>query len=235
MACELSDPASVQACVEAVRKDGAPLAAILCNAGIMALPKLERAQGYEKQFFTNHIGHFTLVTGLLDALAGDGRVVMVSSHAHKGAPKAGVELGNLSGERGYAPWAAYGQSKVANLLFARELARRLGGTGKTANALHPGVIDTPLTRHMTPLVGIVYAAAGPIFLKSIPQGAATQCYLAAHPDAARFNGEYFADCNPAKSSPAGRDLELAAALWTKSEEIVRRVGAAAAPGAAAAG
>ncbi len=134
VACELSDPASVRACVAAVKADGAPLDAIILNAGIMGLPKLRQAHGYELQFFTNHIGHFILATGLLSQLAEKGRVVALSSTAHQFAPKGGIEFDNLSGERGYSAWRAYGQSKLANLLFAKELARRLAGTGKTANA-----------------------------------------------------------------------------------------------------
>jgi NAD(P)-dependent dehydrogenase (short-subunit alcohol dehydrogenase family) len=133
VACELSDPA----CVAAVKAYGAPLDAIILNAGVMGLPKLQQAHGYELQFFTNHIGHFILATGLLGQLADKGRVVALSSSAHQFAPNAGIEFDNLSGERGYSPWRAYGQSKLANLLFAKELARRLAGTGKTANALHP--------------------------------------------------------------------------------------------------
>src|SRR5262245_40109125 len=122
LACELCEPASVRACVEAVKKDGAKLDAILCNAGIMALPKLEQTFGCEKQFFTNHIGHFMLVTGLLDRLADDGRVVMTSSDAHGMTPAGGIEFDNLSGERNYNSWRAYGQSKLANILFVKELA-----------------------------------------------------------------------------------------------------------------
>src|SRR6188768_3483928 len=100
--CELSEPASVRGCIQAVRASGARLDAIICNAGVMALPKLELAHGFEKQFFTNHIGHFLLVTGLLEQLSDSGRVVMLSSEAHRGAPKAGIEFDNLDGARGYA-------------------------------------------------------------------------------------------------------------------------------------
>jgi WW domain-containing oxidoreductase len=215
-ACELADPASVRACVAAVKKDGAKLHAIICNAGIMALPKLQQAFGVELQFFTNHIGHFILVTGLLDQLADDGRVVMLSSSAHRRAPKAGIELDNLSGERGYAPWTAYGQSKMANLLFAKELARR----GTRANAVHPGVIATNLTRHMNPIARGVWAVAAPIFLKNEQQGAATTCYVAVHPDVT-VSGEYFADCNIAQHRKV--DADLAQRLWTASEAIAARV------------
>jgi NAD(P)-dependent dehydrogenase (short-subunit alcohol dehydrogenase family) len=219
MACELSDPPSVRACAAAVRGLGRPLAAMICNAGIMALPRLEQKQGHELQFFTNHIGHFILVTGLVDALADDGRVVMLSSDAHRRAPEGGIQFDNLSGASGYRPWAAYGQSKLANLLFASELARRFAGSKRTAYSVHPGVIRTELVRHLNPAARVVFGALGPIMLKSIPQGAATQCYVATHPDAAQFSGSYFADCNPARPSRYGRDAELARRLWVASEKI----------------
>lgn len=221
LACELSEPSSVRACVAAVHEKGARLDAIVANAGIMALPKLEKAHGYELQFFTNHIGHFILVTGLLDRLADDGRVVMLSSGAHRAAPPGGIDFDNLAGEKSYKDWTAYGQSKIANLLFAKELARKLAGTKKTANALHPGVIKTNLARNMTnPLAGFAFALAGPIALKSVPQGAATQCYVAAHPGAASISGAYFADCNVAKPRADAEDPALAKKLWQRSEEIV---------------
>lgn len=226
LACELADPDSVQACVRSVQADGAALDGIICNAGIMALPDLNQAHGYELQFFTNHIGHFILVTGLLDQLADQARVVMLSSAAHLHPPRAGIDFGNLSGERGYFGWLAYGQSKLANLLFAKELARRLQGTGKTANAVHPGVIRTNLARHAHPVVQASMKLGDP-FLKTPQQGAATQCYVAAHPSAGTASGEYFADCNLAKPSRKARDAGLAAQLWTESEAIVRKVTAGA--------
>jgi len=223
VACELSDPASVRACAAEVIALGKPLDAIICNAGIMALPKLEQKHGYELQFFTNHIGHFILVTSLLDSLADKGRVVIVSSDAHNGAPSEGIQFDNLSGERGYRPWASYGQSKLANLLFAKQLAKRLAGTGKTANSLHPGVIHTNLTRSMNPIAKRALAIAGPLVLKSAAEGAATQCYLAVHPSVEGVSGEYFADSNVSKSSSKGRDDALAEKLWKVSEKIAAEV------------
>ena len=220
LACELSEPASVRACVAALQAQGVRLDAIIANAGIMALPKLEQAFGYELQFFTNHVGHFMLVTGLLDQLAADGRVVMLSSDAHRMAPRAGIELDNLSGEKGYQPWAAYGQSKLANLLFAKELARKLAGTKKTANAVHPGVIQTNLGRSMNPFARVGLAIARPLTLKTVAQGAATQCYVAANPGAAAISGAYFADCNVAKPRHDADDAALAKKLWDRTEEIV---------------
>jgi WW domain-containing oxidoreductase len=223
VACELSEPQSVLACVAAVERDGVRLDAIICNAGIMALPKLEQVRGYEKQFFTNHIGHFLLVTRLLPRLAEAGRVVMLSSSAHNGAPKEGVQFDNLSGEKGYSPWAAYGQSKLSNLLFAKELSRRLKDSKQTANAVHPGVIYTNLGRSMPAPARMALAVAAPLALKSEAQGAATQCYVAVNPAVADVSGEYFADCNVSTPSRRGQDMELAARLWEASEEIVTKV------------
>jgi WW domain-containing oxidoreductase len=223
VACELSEPASVRACIDAVHKHGAKLDAILCNAGIMALPKLEQACGYELQFFTNHIGHFMLVTGLLDQLADEGRVVITSSAAHGTAPREGIQFDNLSGEKGYNPWTAYGQSKLANILFAKELAKRLAGTSKTANALHPGVINTNLGRSMPGFMRAGLNIATPLFLKNTAEGAATQCYVATNPDLKGISGEYFADCNVAKSSRISRDSALASRLWEESEKIVSKL------------
>jgi WW domain-containing oxidoreductase len=219
VACELSEPSSVRACVESIRARSEPLSAIVCNAGIMALPKLQVKHGCELQFLTNHVGHFLLVTGLIDKLAIDGRVVVVSSDAHRGAPAGGIQFDNLAGEKSYSAWGAYGQSKLANILFAKQLAKRFQGSARVANALHPGVIATNLDRHMNPLVGVAYAIAKPIALKTIPQGAATEVWAAVHPDAARLSGEYLADCNVATPRRLANDPALAERLWQRSEEI----------------
>lgn len=218
LSCELSDPGSVRACVDAVKRESNRLDAILCNAGIMALPKLQQAFGYELQFFTNHMGHFLLVTGLLDLLTSDARVVMLSSAGHTLAPKEGIAFDNLSGAKGYTPWTAYGQSKMANLLFAKQLARRFAGTKRTANAVHPGVINTNLARHSS-LYEAAYAVAGPLALKNVQQGAATQTFVAANPATAGVSGKYFADCNEAKCRADANDVALGEKLWAESERI----------------
>ena len=220
LACELSDLASVRACVASVKATGLRLDAIIANAGIMALPILATVQGYEKQFFTNHLGHFALVTGLLDTLADDGRVVMLSSSAHANAPPGGIDFDNLDGAKGYKPWAAYGQSKIANLLVAKALARRFQGTRRTAYAVHPGVIHTNLTRNMNPVLQTSLSILGPLLLKSIPQGAATQCFCAVHPAAVALSGNYFADVNVADCRSEAKDAVLAQKLWDLSEKIV---------------
>lgn len=221
--CELSEPSSVRACVAEIKRQGVRLDALICNAGIMALPQLKQAYGYELQFFTNHIGHFILVTGLLEQLKEESRVVMLSSSAHSMAPREGIEFDNLSGEKHYRAWTAYGQSKFANLLFSKELARRFQGSKKTATAVHPGVIQTNLSRHMTPIVGVVFGLAQSFVLKSVPEGAATEVYAAVSPKAAGLSGVYFADCNIAKPRADADDPALAKRLWEVSEEISRRV------------
>jgi len=220
LACELSDPASVRACVAEVKRLGLKLDVIICNAGIMALPRLEKAHGYELQFFTNHIGHFILVTGLLDQLTDDGRVVILSSEAHVQAPKGGIQFDNHSGDKGYSAWRQYGQAKFANLLFAKELARRFEGTRKTANAVHPGVIRTNLVRHMNPVLQFLFGTVGSLVLKTVPQGAATQVYAAVNPSAAALSGQYLADCNVAKPRADAKDPALAKRLWAESEKVV---------------
>ncbi|HSS38604.1 MAG TPA: SDR family oxidoreductase [Polyangia bacterium] len=223
VACELSDPASVRAAVASVRDGAAPLDAIVCNAGVMNIPTPQQKFGWELHLFTNHVGHFLLVTGLLDRLSPTGRVVVTASRAHRRAPPPGIDFDNLSGERGYKPMRAYGVSKLANILFTRELARRLGPGGQTANTLHPGVIATNIGRSLPALAQLAFRAAGPLILKTPAQGAATQSYLAASPAVAQVTGAYYADCNPAETTPLGRDMTLAARLWEATEALVARL------------
>ena len=219
LVCELSEPASIRAAVQSVLELGHPLDGIFCNAGIMALPELELQQGYEAQFFTNYLGHFILVTGLLELLSDQGRVVMTSSAAHKQTYPEGIRLEDLNASGGYSALGAYGQSKLACALFALHLSTKLR-PGQTANAIHPGVIQTNLGRHMNVVMVGMLSLFSPIFLKSIPQGAATQTFVGTHPLAATQTGLYWADCNPTQGSAFTRDAALAARLWAKSEEIV---------------
>ena len=223
VACELSEPASVRAAVAAVRASAGPLDAIVCNAGVMNIPTPQQKFGWELHLFTNHVGHFMLVTGLLDRLAPSGRVVVTASRAHRRAPPPGIDFDNLSGARGYAPMKAYGVSKLANILFTRELARRLGSGGQTANTLHPGVIATKIGRTLPAVAQLAFRVAAPLVLKTPAQGAATQCYLAASPAVAGVTGDYYADFNPSETNAFGRDMTLAARLWEASEALVARL------------
>ena len=214
LACELGDPASVRAAVEAVQE---PLDGIIANAGIMALQTRQLLFGVEAHLFVNHVGHFILVTGLLDRLRADARVAMLSSGAHHYAPPEGILLDDLAWSREYSHWPVYGQSKLANILFARELSRRLPA-GQVANALHPGVIYTPLWRHIPSDRHEQMKTS--MTLKTLGQGAATQVYVAAHPDNAAITGAYFADCAVKEPSALAQDDDLAARLWQVTEDLV---------------
>lgn len=222
VACDLAEPASVRAAVASVRDRAGELHGIVTNAGIMALPKREVRYGIELQLLTNHIGHFILVTGLLDRLAPDGRVVVLSSGAHTMATAPLMDLDDPAMERGYTAWSAYGRSKLANLWFARELSGRLP-KGQVTNAVHPGVIKTNLGRHMGGVMNTVFGAMEPLFLKSIPEGAATQCWAAASPATATITGEYLADSNVRPSSALGRDRAAATRFWEGTERLVAKL------------
>jgi NAD(P)-dependent dehydrogenase (short-subunit alcohol dehydrogenase family) len=219
VACELSEPKRVRAAVDQIKAAGRVVDAIVANAGIMALPTLTVKHGLELQFLTNHLGHFIFVKGLLDQLATTGRVVMVSSMAHTSAPADGINLQNLDCHEGYTPFRAYGVSKLANVLFARSLAKRFGDGGRVACSLHPGVIRTNLTRHMGDRGEGIFARLGDAGMKSIGQGAATQTLLAVHPLGASANGQYWSDCQPATPSPAAQNDAALELLWAKSEAL----------------
>ncbi|MFM7627451.1 MAG: SDR family oxidoreductase [Gammaproteobacteria bacterium] len=218
---------TVAAAADLVRTLGMPLDMLVCNAGIMALPRLEQVYGIEKQFAVNHLGHFIFVNRLLPQVkaAPQGRVVAVSSAGYRWAPDAGIEFDNLSGARGYAPNKMYGQSKLANGLMTLELARRLGaeGSSATANAVHPGVINTNLGRHYPAWKRAAGKLIGWTFMKSVHQGAATSCYVATAPALAQTRGLYFEDCNPVVPAPGKHmdDTALAARLWSVSEGLVK--------------
>lgn len=221
MVCELADFDSVVACADAVQALGMPLDVLMCNAGIMGLPKLEQVNGIEKQFVVNHLGHFILTTRLLSQVeaAAEGRIVMVSSIGYQNAPKAGIEFNNLSGNRSYKPFTAYGQTKLANALFAFELARMYEGTSLSANAIHPGLIATNLARYIT---GKPRDPNEPLRkgFKTVQQGAATQVYVATHPNLKGVSGYYFEDCKPVV--PTGLHMSdeiLAAQLWAVSQAL----------------
>lgn len=226
VALDLADWKSVVAAAATVRATARPLDILICNAGLMWPPALTLVHGVEQQFAVNHLGHFVLCHHLLDAVkaAPQGRVVVVSSQLYVAAPPEGIDFENLAGAVGYDAQRMYGQSKLANALFAFELARRLSGTRVTANTLHPGVANTNLDRLQPAWRRVLTRARsfGRADVKSTEAAAATQLYLATSPALAHVTGHYFEDCNPVV--PAGRHMrnrELAAALWTKSEELTR--------------
>jgi retinol dehydrogenase-12 len=218
---DLASQASIRAFADGFLASRRSLHLLVNNAGVMIPMRRETADGFEHHFGINHLGHFLLTCLLLDPLraADAARVVCLSSSAMLFASLTKT-LEDLNWEdRKYSGWRAYGQSKVSNLLFARALAGRLK-PGQTANAVHPGGIKTNLGRHMSLFARLAFAPMTLLVLKSIPQGAATQCYVAVHPDAKKLNGEYLVDCNVAPPSPHGQDDGLGKKLWEKTEEIV---------------
>lgn len=222
--CELSDLDSIKSCGKTVQAMGKPIDMLILNAGIMALPELTQVSGLEMQFFVNHIGHFALTSWLLGQVrqAPQGRVVSLSSSGHMFAPDEGIPFDNLSGETGeYSPWGAYGVSKLANGLFVLRLSEMLQeeGSNATANAVHPGIINTNLGRSFPWYTRLFASTLGWTFMKSTGEGAATQCYVATAEELAETNGYYFADCNPLLPDPRMLDEAQAKRLWTESEKI----------------
>jgi WW domain-containing oxidoreductase len=221
LACELSELDSVVACAQQIRQLGLPIDVLMTNAGIMAPRNLGLAGKLEMQFATNHLGHFVLIQRLLEQVkaAPAGRIVILSSAAHTMTVRGGIDFGNLDGSRGYDPWKFYGQSKLANLLTARALSKRLEGTSVTVNALHPGVIRTNLGRDAGGFLVALMSVFAVFIEKNVAQGAATQCYLAAHPDLDGVTGAYYSDCKNVRSSRYGRNGLLAEELWDASVEL----------------
>ncbi|TDW71462.1 SDR family NAD(P)-dependent oxidoreductase [Kribbella pratensis] len=223
---ELADPMSVRAFADSWT---GPLHILVNNAGVMAEPLNRTPQGWEHQFATNHLGHFGLALGLYDALAaaGDARVVSVSSSAHQ---RSDVQLDDLHFEhRPYEPWAAYGQSKTANILFAVEAAKRWAADGIVANALMPGGIRTALQRHVPE---DTLRQWDQYRWKTVEQGAATSVLLAASPLVEGVTGRYFEDNNEALPNVEGEntgvapyalDPESATRLWDLSEKLLAQV------------
>jgi NAD(P)-dependent dehydrogenase (short-subunit alcohol dehydrogenase family) len=203
---------------------------LINNAGVMAIPRKETEDGFETQFGVNHLGHFALTGLLLDKLADDGRVVTVSSGMHE---RGEMDFEDLHGEGSYDKWDAYGQSKLANLLFAYELDRRLkeGGSDVRSVAVHPGYADTNLQRRGPEMEGskvrkALMTVANKVFAQSAEAGALPTLYAATSPDAE--GGEYYGPGGVMnmrgtperqKSSRESRDEDDARRLWEVSESL----------------
>ena len=226
---DLADQASVAAFVAGW--DG-PLHVLVDNAGVMATPETRTPEGWELQFATNHLGHFTLTAGLHRFLAAEGaRVVVVSSVAHLMSPVVFDDIHYAN--RPYDPWTAYGQSKTANVLFAVEANQRWAADGITVNALMPGGIRTNLQRHVDSgeMEALMSRAIEDGFtLKTPEQGAATSVLLATSPLLEGVGGRYFEDCREALPNDGGNmvsgvaayalDPDAAARLWRVTEETL---------------
>jgi NAD(P)-dependent dehydrogenase (short-subunit alcohol dehydrogenase family) len=190
------------------------------NAGALLMERQVTKDGFEATFATNHLGYFLLTKVLLDAVKKGpaGRIVNVASEAHH---RGSMRFDDLMGEKAYAGWRAYSDSKLANILFTSELARRLGGSSVTTNSLHPGVIASGFARNNAGIVGLVAKLAAP-FLMSSEDGAKTTIFLATDPSVAATTGKYFAKSRPKTPSREARNAAIAKRLWDATEELVGR-------------
>jgi NAD(P)-dependent dehydrogenase (short-subunit alcohol dehydrogenase family) len=229
---DLASLDSVRSFTSGVLADHDRFDVIIANAGVMACPDGRTTDGFETQFGTNHLGHFLLVNQLRPLLAGGpARIVNLTSSGHRFSD---VVLDDVNFEQTpYDAWQAYGRSKTANVLFAVELDRRGSANGQRATAVHPGSIMTELARHLTDetLGALVEARAGQeTRWKPIPAGASTSVWAGFVADADAVGGHYCEDCGVAEltddpTSATGvrsyaLDPTTAAALWSRSEELV---------------
>ncbi|MBI4460641.1 MAG: SDR family oxidoreductase [Acidobacteria bacterium] len=187
------------------------------NAGIWATQREASKEGLELTFAVNHLAPFLLTNLLLDVLqaSAPARIVNVSSRAH-GSGR--IDFADLQSENHYSGWACYANSKLANVLFTNELARRLQGMRVTANSLHPGVVATGLFDGHKGFTGFLGRLAKPFLLTSV-KGARTCIYLAAAPEVEGVSGRYFVNCREAPISPAAQDEQTAKRLWEVSEKL----------------
>jgi NAD(P)-dependent dehydrogenase (short-subunit alcohol dehydrogenase family) len=242
IALDLADLKSVRACADQLLKKGKPFDVIIANAGVMAAPFSHTSDGFETQFGTNHLGHFVLVNRIASLIPTGGRLVNVTSAGHR---YSNVNLDDPNFEKTpYEPFVAYGRSKTANILFAVEFDRRHRDRGVRAAAVHPGIIQTELVRHMNPSwlqtrveeINQQRAEAGKpsVEWKSMAQGAATSVWAAVVAPANEIGGRYCEDCHvgsivpedvPVSAMTEGVrtyavNANAAAALWKKSEQMV---------------
>ncbi|CAL9114424.1 unnamed protein product [Musa textilis] len=235
MEMDLSSLDSVESFARSFNSSYEQLHILINNAGIMACPFQLSKDGIEMQFATNHLGHFLLTNLLMNKMIVtaeetgiQGRIVSVSSLGHSSKfDESWFNLEKINDQSNYGPFAAYSHSKLANIWHANELSRHLQekGCNITANSLHPGAIHTNLCRYLniSSFILDAIAVATKPFLKSIPQGASTTCYLALHPDMKDVTGKYFGDCNETLPSAVARDKELSIKCWEFSQQLLNNL------------
>jgi NAD(P)-dependent dehydrogenase (short-subunit alcohol dehydrogenase family) len=220
---DLSSQSEVRRLADEVHQSLARIDVLVNNAGGYWNTRHVTVDGLERTFAVNHLAPFLLTNLLLDRLkqSAPARVVTVSSHAHADGR---IDFDDLQGERAYSGARAYNQSKLANVLFTYELARRLRGTSVTANALHPGVVNTSFGAEDPSRVQRLFVPFMRPFMKTPAQGAATSVHLASAPDLERVTGRYFVNSKPKRSSQRSYDEAAAARLWQVSADLVGLTG-----------
>ncbi|XP_065890833.1 retinol dehydrogenase 13-like [Dysidea avara] len=214
---DLSSFTSIRKFAKEVLEEESCVDILINNAAVGVCPYMKTEDGFETQFGVNHLGHFLLTNLLLDKIkqAPEGRIVNVSSIAHTLCGP--LDLDTINSEEKYSSFGAYNKSKLANVLFTKQLAKRLEGTNVTTNCLHPGGVDTELQRHLMILL-IMKFLCGWLVLKTVKQGAQTSIHLAVSEDVKEISGEYFSDCKLTAPSKHALDEEAAENLWKRSEE-----------------
>lgn len=219
MLCDLGSLATIRAFADSFLANHKVLDVLVNNAGVVTVKRQTTSDGFEAMTGVNHLGHFLLTQLLLEALirSPQGRIVNVSSGAHKIGR---FDFDNPYLTRGYSVWRGYSQSKIANIWFTRELAKRLAGTAVIVNALHPGAVGTNIgVDRDTGFGKAVHSLLRPFFLTPA-QGAETAIYLASSPDVRSISGEYFYKKKIAPISEKAQDDEFAGRFWTWSEREV---------------
>lgn len=214
MIADLSSQREVRRLVADFKEAHDRLHVLMNNAVIWPVKRMLTVDGLEMQFAVNHLAPFLLTNLLLDVLkaSAPARVINVSSGIHK---RARIDFDDLQAERGYKHMRAYGQSKLANILFTYELARRLAGIRVTVNSFTPGMTKTNLGRHMSRGAQLIFR----LIAKKTEKGASTAIYLATSPEVEGVTGKYFADCKQVRSSKLSYDENLAKQLWKASERL----------------
>lgn len=221
---DLASVASIRNFAAALTGTTDQLSVLINNAGVILRRRHTTSDGFEMTFGVNHLGHFLLTELLHDLLerGAPSRVVVVASEAYKGARR-GLDFDDLNLEHSpYGSMKAYCRSKLANILFTRELARRLNGSGVTANAVHPGLVATRLASDGdTGRLGDLAMRLARPFFKNPEQGARTSVYVASAPELESITGAYFAESMPAPTNRQAIDMTAAARLWDASKELLR--------------
>jgi NAD(P)-dependent dehydrogenase (short-subunit alcohol dehydrogenase family) len=222
MTVDFASFASIRQFADDFKRAQPQLHVLVNNAGGYNATRTLTKDGFETTFGVNHLGYFLTTKLLLDTIkaSAPARVVSVSSAAHTGGK---MNFDDLQAERSWGGFGAYGQSKLANVIFAYELARRLEGSGVTSNALHPGVVMTGFGHNNPGFIGglfDVFHTIGRPFLLTADKGARTSVYLASSPDVEGVTGKYFADSREKQSNPISHDPAVARRLWEISEQMV---------------
>lgn len=224
MLADLSSQASIRQLAADYLASGRPLHVLLNNAGVVNTSRTETADGIETTFAVNHLGYFLLTNLLLERLkeSAPARIVNVASEAHKFGR---LDFDDIESAKSYRTMRVYGRSKMANILFTYELARRLQGTGVTVNCLHPGAVATGLGRNNGAVANFFIRILAPFF-RTPSNGAATSVHLASAPELANVTGKYFSDSKETRTSAPSYDEGDARRLWDISERMTSRPAAA---------